>query len=142
MALGTSSGSAKVRRVRDLLRLLRAPAVVGACLAVCLVVQLPASAQAATRWGPVRSKDRVAVASGTWDTGSRYLTLTLSDRSRGPKCSWVVVKAGGYAVPFHACGSTKALAFRVTETGPVSLVVCSGTKRAAAATTCRTKVLV
>lgn len=136
----TASGSAKVRRVRDLSlpRLVRVTIVVG----LCLVVLLPASAQAATRWGPVRSKDRVAVVSGTWDTSTRYLNLTLSDRSRGPKCAWAIVKAGGYAVPFHACGGSRLLPFRVTETGPVTILVCSGSKHAATGETCRTKVLV
>ncbi len=113
-----------------------------AVIAACLVVLVPASAQAATHWGPVRSKDRGAVATGAWDTGTRLLSLTLSDRSRGPKCAWAVVKAGGYTVPLHVCRTTKAFRFQVTETGPVSVLVCSGSKRSATVTTCRTKVLV
>ena len=118
-------------------RLLRVALVVG----VCLLVLVPASAEAATRWGPVQSHDRVAVASGSWSTTTRYLALTLTDRSRGPKCAWGIVRAGGYTVPFHACGSTRSLAFRVTETGPVTILVCSGSKRAAAGATCRAKLL-
>lgn len=138
MALGTSTGSAKVRRVRPLLRLLLLPALVGVCLTVLMP---PASAQDATRWGPVRSTDHGALAAGTWATGSRLLNLTLTDRTRGPKCAWAIVKAGGYSVPLHACGSSKAFRFRVTEVGAVSILVCSGTRRAAAGQTCRTKVL-
>lgn len=127
-----------MRLVGHLLRLMRLPAVT----AVCLVVLLPASAQAsATRWGPVRSTDRGALAGGTWDTGTRLLSLTLTDRSRGPKCAWAIVQAGGYSVPLHVCRSAKAFRFRVTQPGAVSVLVCSGTRRAAAGATCRTKVL-
>lgn len=132
MALGWSSVFARVRSVRRLLVI----------LGVCLVVLMPAAAHAATRWGPVRSTDRLAAATGTWAGGSRILSLTLVDRSRGPKCAWAVVKAGGYTVPLHVCRGSKPFRFRVTETGAVSMLICSGSRRAAAGATCRTKVLV
>lgn len=123
--------------MRSLLRFL-VPAVLGACL----VLQLSWSAQAATGWGPVRSKGAGAVGSGTWSPTTRLLGLTLTDRTRGPKCAWAIVKAGGYTVPLHVCNGTRALRFQVTQTGPVEILICSGTRRAAAGETCRTKVLV
>lgn len=141
MGPGMSSASAKQRCVRPSLRLLLLPAVLGALLSALLVVLLPASAQAATRWGPVRSSDRGALAGGTWASGTRLLNLTLTDATRGPKCAWVLVKAGGYAGPLHVCRGSQAVRFRVTQPGPVSISVCSGTRRAPAAATCRTKVL-
>lgn len=109
---------------------------------MCLSMS-PASAQAGTRWGPVRAVHGAAVASGTFQASATppVLEFVLTDRTAGPKCGWAVVTAGTYVVPLHACGGARAFRLKVTETSGLQVAVCSGTKRHPAMATCRTKVI-